>query len=105
MGWGRRAPPAHPIGELVEQCSRHGIRRRGYQDAPAEVGAIENRRIRARFETPAGKLSVYVDTTPVVGSFIIDQWRYLGRPGRIGLWLRYGGAGAEMDTFDDFGRG
>jgi hypothetical protein len=71
---------------------------------PAEVGAIDNRRIGARFETPTAKLSVYVDTTQV-GSFIIDQWRYLGRPGRIGLWVRRGGTGAEMDTFDDFGGG
>lgn len=69
-----------------------------------DVGTIENRRIGARFETPAGKLSVYVDTT-LVGSWVIDQWRYLGRPGRIGLWLRRGGTGATIDTFDDFGGG
>jgi hypothetical protein len=70
--------------------------------SPMDVGSLENRRIGARFETPSGRLTVYVDATPV-GSFTIDQWRYLGRPGRIGLWLRRGSTSSEPDTFDDFG--
>ena len=69
-----------------------------------DVDTVQNRRIGVRLETPSGKLSVYVDAM-LVGSCVVDQWRYLGRPGRIGLWLRRAGASSGVDRFDDFGGG
>jgi hypothetical protein len=70
---------------------------------PASVGLLTNVRLGAKFETKSGKLTVYLDDA-LVGSWTIDQWRYLGKAGRIGMWLHREPTGTRgPDTFDDFG--
>jgi hypothetical protein len=70
---------------------------------PASVGLLVNVWLGAKFETKSGKLTVYLDDA-VLGTWTIDQWRYLGKAGRIGMWLHREPTGTRgPDTFDDFG--